>query len=1786
MGGAPRRGAGRLRRAGRRRDRGDRGSPRRAARARRRVAAKRLQRAAAARGRAQRGGGRARRSGARRRADRQRHVRVDGQPARPALPRRVRDRPRRRRVPDRNAAGRVRPDGRAGPGARRRPPAPQRRAQCLPRPAARGAADAAPEPRRPQRARQRAAAAVGAGVGAARGRRARGRRRRARALRRRAPAAGVLDRGLPQRCRRARAQLRRRGRAGAAPARGGAGRAARSRPGPRRRAGRRRRACRAGAALLRRAARRARRCLARGRHRAARRVLRPSGALPAATAPRHPPRARRRRACRRRAIRHRPAGAKRARGAPAAGNARRCRPRARAPARARRHRAAGRRLRRARARGRTRRARALRRDAAPAPRRAGARAVRGRARHRRRRPPLAPARHARATARERPARLPLRRRACARRDRRLAAAPAAVRGGTGGRGAAQRLDRPRRDARARPLRRRACAARAAAGALRAGPRRAARLLSEGGLGVRERRLEAVRRPVEVERLAGDALRRAARRRLAPRAARPARPVRRSAVGRVRALRAHRVRAAAGMPGGVMSPPGRPKGEFLSAQREGTPVSDAQALEVFDCEIGGTRLIEASAGTGKTWALCGLYLRLLLEHGLPVQQILVVTFTNAATAELHERIRSRVVETLAHLRGAAHDGADRFVPTLVETLRGRGLAGDAMALRLDAALQSFDEAAIFTIHGFCQRALADTPFAAQLPLALEALADDAELVAEAANDFWRREVAGNASPPLAAHLAEREDSPAGFATLLARRRAKPLATLRWPRALDAPPPDVDAAALQAAHDAARALWLGGRDAIVHCLQQGRSQLNGNTFNEAAIAKATQGWDTLLDSADPWVEAPDKIDLFGSARQQPKKGCAAPRHAFFDAAQRLLDLRGAAAGALALQRLALLRRLLEEAGGALREAKRRQRVVAFDDMLWNLYERLAGDAGAGLAESLRARFPAALIDEFQDTDPLQFAIFDAVYGGTALPLFLVGDPKQAIYSFRNADLHTYLRARRQAVARYTLADNQRSSEPLIAALNGLFGANADAFMQPGLAFHAVGFGDKRRKPLHDETAAPRAPLQVWLLPGGDPTLAKRDAADAAIASCAAEIARLGAAGLRGEIRLGDAPLRAGDIAVLVRTNAQGSAVRRALAKVGVGSVELSRASVFDSSDAEELARILAAILEPQREPLLRAALATELLGLDAAAIVALGDDEAAWSACIERFVGYRQTWLARGIGTLLRELMHAEGLAARLLARSDGERRLTNWLHLAECLHEASQTHASPDALLRWFDTQRERGGAGGDAAQLRLESDRNLVQIVTVHRAKGLEYAFVFCPLLWDGRTGGPPRSDKRQDGIEYHDDDGQGVIDFRRGLDDAFDEDAIKRRRHLESAAEELRLLYVALTRAVHRCTLVAGGYTTHGGRTQEAGASLLNWLVGGAGTTAQGWLAGTHGIDGIAAAWQGLAQQVGSDAIGVAPLPAPQRDALPHDAVAPERIAALAPPRRIGAPWRIGSYSALALGATHEAAAADRDLRAQLPAGAPAAPDDEAPDSAPAEPLAADDILRFPRGAAAGIALHTLFEQADFADAATWPAAIAAALGVQPAMLGRLLGDVLATPLPVGTPTPLRLAGVPRARRLVELEFHLPVTQLDAAALNGLLGELGLAAPRLDFATLRGYLKGFIDLVVEHEGRYFIVDWKSNHLGDRAADYGTAPLAAAMAAQGYHLQALVYAVALDRLLARRLAGYDAATHFGGVLYLFVRGVRPGWVQLDGSPAGMHFARPTADALARAAALLTGAQAR
>ncbi|MEO5766453.1 MAG: 3'-5' exonuclease, partial [Casimicrobiaceae bacterium] len=812
------------------------------------------------------------------------------------------------------------------------------------------------------------------------------------------------------------------------------------------------------------------------------------------------------------------------------------------------------------------------------------------------------------------------------------------------------------------------------------------------------------------------------------------------------------------------------------------------------------------------------------------------------------------------------------------------------------------------------------------------------------------------------------------------------------------------------------------------------------------------------------------------------------------------------------------------------------------------------------------------------------------GSAEPVFIVGDPKQSIYGFRNADLHAYFEAGARAASHYTLLENQRATRELIAAQNALFGANRAAFAQDELVYRPVHAGARVREALVDP--APCAPLTVWSLPGGDDggTLLRADAHAAAIRASAAEIARLLGDAKANRARLGDRALDAADIAVLVRTHAQGVDVKAALAALRVGSVELAQESVFRTTDAQEVERILAAVLEPERTDALRAALATQTLGLDARAIAALADDEATFTARIEAFAAYRATWLARGFGVMYRRLLTDERVAARMLARDDGERRMTNLLHLGEQLQGAAADGLAPDALLRWLSTRR-REKSGDEALQLRLESDRNLVRIVTIHKAKGLEYPIVFCPFYWSRWYRRRDRADLR----EYHE-HGRAILDFTPADKDDPASQSIDARIRFEDASEALRLIYVAVTRAVHRCYLIAGTYAVppHGSQKESCHA-LGNWLVAGDGMTLDRWLDADRAPADIARAWRALAAS--APTVALVPLPAAPGVPLADPARDPATIAALPPPARIAFGWRIGSFSALAQGAVSERAAADHDgraveLDAAMPTHAAADPAAPAQERATIDP---DDIARFPRGAAAGECLHAVFERIDFADPRGWRAIIAGALREFPPargaaadpvrlapMVERMLHDVVATPLPFGA----TLASVKPARRLAELKFTFPAPSVVPARLHDAVVAEGYAMPRLAPGTLAGYLNGYIDLVFEHDARYYVLDWKSNYLGSSSADYARRSIAAAMASHSYHLQQLVYALALDRYLRRRIRDYAPAAHFGGVLYLFVRGVRPAWRDDNGAPAGVYFDRPAPQALARIAAALGEREAR
>ncbi len=1121
------------------------------------------------------------------------------------------------------------------------------------------------------------------------------------------------------------------------------------------------------------------------------------------------------------------------------------------------------------------------------------------------------------------------------------------------------------------------------------------------------------------------------------------------------------------------------------------------LNPLDFPLHGEQLIEASAGTGKTYTLATLYLRLLLERGLSVTEILVVTFTEAATQELRGRIRQRLHDTLMESEG--------------ET-----------AQRLRDAIVRMDEAAIYTIHGFCQRTLGDAAFESGVLFDSEFTTDETPLRLSAARDYWRHALA-EADEAGTVWLLSQWSGPEALLAAVAPLLVHPEAR-RLPEAVDI---GVLEAARREAFETLGAIWREQGAEVRELLDNAPGLTrNAKSYRSDRLAELYAGMEGYLaqDKLPPNFELLTPRLLGASL----KKNGTAPEHPLFEVAARLAQAHHDFEAA---RHAHFLGEAADAIAASLERAKAAGRTLFFDDLLRKLDHALAGDGGERLAARVRGLYPVAMIDEFQDTDPLQYRIFSRIYRGREeCGLFMIGDPKQAIYSFRGADIFTYMRARHDSGdAPYTLDTNWRSRRRLVEAVNALFEqAEAPFIYDEAIPFHPVkAAGHADETPLLIDGEEP-APLACWAVEmdeenGHHGSIPGTWSGPRIAAACAAEIAHLLNLAQAGRATIGGRALAAHDIAVLVRNRHEAARVREALADAGVSSVTISRDNVFHTEEARDLSHLLRAVAEPGEATALRTALATRLLGWEAATIHALNHDEAAWEARVEAFQRYQRLWHSHGFMPMLIALLKEEGVSARLLAGEDGERRMTNLLQLAELAQLAERRHPGAERLLRWLSDRRADANGESEEQQLRMESDDDLVQIVTIHKSKGLEYSLVFLPYIWASR----PLRD-------------EGILGYHDGEDGALHLDlgSSQRDRALELAgrerlAEELRLLYVALTRARYRCCFSWGPF-------RGAEHSALGWLLGGECELER--------------------------LFAIEPLPEPGVRFTPRQVAGGGAEA-----RRFGGDasqrWRITSFTALSLSHDHQ-----RDYRTELPDHDLGVMPVEAEEGVPVD----HPPFRFPRGAHAGLLLHQLFENIDF------PYARGAALGgvVEQGLrqygidaqwrdeVCEWIGAVLDTPLEDG----LRLRDIPAAQRLVEMEFHFPLDGLGAAQLNALLaahrGE-GRATPMLDFDTVRGMLKGFVDLIFEHRGRFYIVDYKSNHLGDHFEAYQREGLAAAIDAHHYDLQYLIYSVALHRYLRQRMPDYDYQRHFGGVYYLFLRGM---------PVSGIHYDRPpraTIDALDR-----------
>jgi exodeoxyribonuclease V beta subunit len=1153
------------------------------------------------------------------------------------------------------------------------------------------------------------------------------------------------------------------------------------------------------------------------------------------------------------------------------------------------------------------------------------------------------------------------------------------------------------------------------------------------------------------------------------------------------------------------------------------------------------LIEASAGTGKTWTIGAIFLRLLLEQGLGVERILVTTFTVAAAGELRERLRGHLLEAEQRLdeiasgrpnAGVVEEGsvADWVTARFSELDQARAALRLARLARAD-----LDRAPILTIHALCQRILRDFPFESRGGFGEPAITDAAVLLRECTEDFWRRRyldgpvdpsepgqlfaggpgaLLGDLAPLVEAGDAPIEAQGAAVVDALLADLATPANVAELERLADLP--TAFAARKHALRDR-----LKGIAAI----------LKGGEIDQEALA-------TVVDYFTPGkIEdqlAPD--DPEGLRVHPLLLQVCALRHPL---CHRKDLVRGAVLAAAAL-----------DARDAVPQQARKRNLRTYAMLVDSVHQGLCGD-DAAVTEAFAARlfeaFPAALIDEFQDTDRRQFAIFDRIYrdvaGNPRGSLVMIGDPKQAIYRFRGGDVYAYLAARDTCSEWYALDRNFRSSRALVEAVNGFYAAAGPAFGSLPIAcnpLRAAGLADRQPWLVHGEPVPAPFILHRFRTENCGNTLGGMEAL--ALEDCAGRIV----AQLDDAQEIGGRPLGPGDIAVLVATNAQVAAMHRCLAARGVPCVSGGRAgNVFGSEAAGELVRVLHGVIHCTDERAVRAALATRLCGRRWDDFVAGPDREAALEHDLERFEAWHRLAQRRGLLAVISELIEWRG--AELLAQADGERLLADLRHLGELVCEHQAAGQGLESAQAWL-LEMQAGGDGGDPAadvqRLRLASAAQCVQLLTLHGAKGLEFPIVYLPLAWRIAE----RSGKHAPRVlQYHDADGRlrfdlGSRQFLEHRAQAFSEDY----------DERLRLWYVGLTRAVHAVhAYVAERKNTSGACPDWERAPLVELLRAIAGAPGEPLDEAR-----LEATIAGLA---GITVVGPCPAPAARFVAAPR----PESAAAPPPPLPAVRPFRwMHSFSSLARRAAavvEESGAAD-----EADADFTPAPTDLS-GSATADDPALLALADF-QGTRFGSAVHGILEAAG-ADS-VWPAqcslverqlrahGIALEGAASPAPIERIarwLDRVRTGELASG----LTLAGLAGDARVTEFSFQLPLEHAQLDTIRACCTAHGFAdtvPEELAGPPLEGLLTGSIDLVFAHQGRYHVLDYKTNRLGERLADYGDAALDAAMRGHHYDLQALLYTVALHRYLGRRLRGYAPQHHLGESWYLFLRafGLAPG----------------------------------
>ena len=1117
------------------------------------------------------------------------------------------------------------------------------------------------------------------------------------------------------------------------------------------------------------------------------------------------------------------------------------------------------------------------------------------------------------------------------------------------------------------------------------------------------------------------------------------------------------------------------------------------------------LVEASAGTGKTYTITTYFVRAILELGLRPEQILVLTYTKAATAELRARSRKRIVQAITLLDGPTEepDALHEIVAKAVEDL-GR----NEVESRLRKALGKMDQAAILTIHGFCQRLLQDHPLLFGIDFDFEVAEDQASMSSELATDFWAANLYDR--PPWLLRALSKNSVDAGHLARLANVALMPGMEILGPEPCDAP--DEAVRRSMALRRKAAELWFGNRDAVCEILLETKG-LNRRSYNPKTIRKT---WIPSLDAFfgdDRFNYPPACLPRLSQGSLIMNKNFEEPRHDFFEACA---DLNAAHEALLPMLEYAMFdvkMRFIEFAREAARRRRDETAVLTFDDLLTTVFAPL-GPSGTDrspvdrrtIADVISKAYPLALVDEFQDTDSVQYGIFRAIYGeGVAV---YVGDPKQAIYAFRGADVFSYIEAAADVGDRkHTLRTNRRSDPGVVHAVNALFSLRDAPFVLDGIDFEpAIPHAQDNRSSLSPS-------MEVVFL---EEEQLKGPLAELVAPIVANEIALL----LESDAEIEGRAVRADDVAVLCRSNTQANQVTRALRALNIPTSLDGGSSVLQTEIASDLRAVLEAALMPGDSRAVRRALLTSLLGVTPAELVAMSDE--AWSTWVSRFRDWNEAWHSYGVLRFVEDMLRSTHAEQRIASRPTARRELTDLFHLEELLLRGErERRRNPVALVQWFRRMSDGSGDVGELAQEELQqrpdAESGAVRICTIHKSKGLEYGIVYCPFTWGdaGLRGFDSTA------VKFHDEHRRIKLDLG-----SPERDEHRSRSEREAMSDALRLLYVAVTRAKHRCTLFWGPASSWK-------SSALRYLL--------------HGEEGFEA--------LGEDELreAVTALAAGSNGAIearpPHEAQA-SPLGVETPEAQLATRTLIRSFSHAARLASFTSLTG-HDEKTPSPRTGPA--------PANAEPGL---FASLPGGARTGLLLHSILEHSDFAklDGVEAEEPIERQLrasGFDPTLVEEVrrdLGAVARTPLTANPDAP-RLIDLPSNRQLRELEFTLRVDRPKLVDLAALMKQHGApaAAPRyyerlaeVSSQTLQRFLRGYIDLMFEWQGRWYVADYKSNTL----PTYAPEAVNEAVQREHYLLQAQLYTAAAHRYLKQRVQDYDPEIHWGGALFLFLRGMK------------------------------------